>query len=92
MERKKKFKNFAFYTFIGNLHTINVRDEFGRSHHDFPGTRLEAQYLIQNFCLCRSIVRCDADPGGQATSFGGHKITIFISPVCFSKGLSALDV
>ena len=32
------------------------------------------------------------DPGGQATFCGGHKITVLIWFVCFSKSLSALDV
>ena len=72
--------------------TINEQSEFGRWHHDFPATRLEGQRLKQNFCLCRSIVRYETDPGGQTTSFGSRKITIFIPPVCFSNGLSAFDV
>ena len=32
------------------------------------------------------------DPGGQATFYGSHKITILIWAVCFSKGLSTLDI
>ena len=33
-----------------------------------------------------------ADLGGQATFCGGHNIPPLIWPVCFSKGLSTLEV
>ena len=36
--------------------------------------------------------RYSPDPGGQATFYGGHKITVLIWPDCLSKGLSALNV
>ena len=36
--------------------------------------------------------RCDTDTGVQATSYGGHKFTVLIGPVFFTKGLSTLDV
>ena len=34
------------------------------------------QRLKLKFCQCWSIDRYDADPGGQATFYGGHKITV----------------
>lgn len=42
--------------------------------------------------MCWSIDRHNADPGSQITFHDGHQITFLIWPVCFSKGLSTLDV
>ena len=35
--------------------------------------------------------RYHPEPGGQATFYSGHKITVLIWPVWFSKSLSALE-
>ena len=43
-------------------------------------------------CLYGSFDCYGPVPGGQATFYGGHQITVLIWPICFSKGLSALDV
>ena len=42
--------------------------------------------------LYRSIDRYGPNPGDQATFYGGHKITVLIWLVCFSKGLFTLDI
>ena len=42
--------------------------------------------------MYRSIDRYNPDPGGQATFYGGHKVTVLNWPHCLSKGLSELDV
>ena len=44
------------------------------------------------FYLYQSIDRYGYDPGSQATFYGGHKGTVSIWLVCFSKGLSALAI
>ena len=50
------------------------------------------QRLKEEFCLCWSIVCYGPDPGSEATFHSGHKITVLIWLICFSKGRSALDV
>ena len=42
--------------------------------------------------MYRSIDRYDAGPGSQGNFYSGHKITIVIWPVGFSKDLSTLDI
>ena len=53
---------------------------------------LNAALQINFFCLYQSIDRYGPDSSGQATFYGGHRITVLIWPVCFSECLSALDV
>ena len=48
------------------------------------------QRLKYEFFLYRSIDRYGSDQDGQATFYSGHKITVLICPVCFSKGIPAL--
>ena len=45
---------------------------------------------LKKICLYRSFDRYG--PYGHATFYGSHKITVLIWPVCFSKGISVLDV
>ena len=54
--------------------------------------KLFAALLKIKICLQQSFDHYSPYPGSQASFYGSHKITVLIWPVCFSKGLSALDV
>ena len=49
------------------------------------------QHLKKIFCLYQPIDCYEANLDGQAAFYAGHKITVLIWPICFSKCLSTLD-
>ena len=66
-----------------------IRPNF-ESH--YLSNHLILQGSKSKLCLYRSADRYGPNPGNQATFYSGHKITVLIWLVCFSQGLSALDV
>ena len=46
----------------------------------------------KNFACTGQFDLYDTNPGGQVNFCNGHKITVVIWPVAFSKDLSTLDV
>ena len=69
----------------GQFYSLEFAKETVLSHDNNLALKIK-------FFLQWAIDHYKADPGGQAIFYGGHKRTILIWSVCFSKGLSTLAI